>query len=79
LFECYITISEQSKPVSEHESYMSACYTKVAHCRGGGVCEDELINLQSTIIGIDRDWINISPKHAALKYEIPFQANELRK
>lgn len=43
------------------------------------VCEGELINLQGTIVGIDGDSIRILPKHDALKDEIPFKANELRK
>lgn len=43
------------------------------------VCEGELINLQGTIVGIDGDSIRILPKHEALKDEIPFKANELRK
>jgi transcription elongation factor SPT5 len=43
------------------------------------VCEGELINLQGTVIGIDGDSIRILPKHEALKDEIPFKANELRK
>ena len=43
------------------------------------VCEGELINLQGTIVGIDGDSIRILPKHEALKDEIPFKAQELRK
>ena len=43
------------------------------------VCEGELINLQGTVVGIDGDSIRILPKHEALKDEIPFKANELRK
>ncbi|UJR38519.1 hypothetical protein I4U23_031185 [Adineta vaga] len=43
------------------------------------VCEGELVNLQGTIVGIDGDSIRILPKHEALKDEIPFKANELRK
>ena len=43
------------------------------------VCEGELINLQGIIVGIDGDSIRILPKHEALKDEIPFKANELRK
>ncbi|CAF2781546.1 unnamed protein product [Rotaria sp. Silwood2] len=43
------------------------------------VCKGELINLQGTIVGIDGDLIRILSKHEALKDEIPFKANELRK
>ncbi len=43
------------------------------------VCEDELINLQGTIFGIDGDSIRILAKHEASKDEIAFKANELRK
>lgn len=43
------------------------------------VCKGELINLQGTVVGIDGDSIRILSKHEALKDEIPFKANELRK
>ncbi|CAF4939508.1 unnamed protein product, partial [Rotaria sp. Silwood1] len=43
------------------------------------VCEDELINLQGTIFGIDGDSIRILAKHETSKVEIAFKANELRK
>ncbi|CAF3416507.1 unnamed protein product [Rotaria sp. Silwood1] len=43
------------------------------------VCEDELINLQGTIFGIDGDSIRILAKHEASKDEIAFKGNELRK
>ncbi|CAF1032068.1 unnamed protein product [Rotaria sordida] len=39
------------------------------------VCEDELINLQGTIFGIDGDSIRILAKHEASKDEIAFKEN----
>ncbi|CAF4574122.1 unnamed protein product, partial [Rotaria socialis] len=43
------------------------------------VCEEELINLQGTIFGIDEDSSRILAKHEASKDEIAFKANELKK
>lgn len=43
------------------------------------VCEGELIHLQGTVVGIDGDTIRILPKHEALRDEIPFKVNELKK
>ncbi|CAF4369575.1 unnamed protein product, partial [Rotaria sp. Silwood2] len=43
------------------------------------VCEDELINLQSTIVDINGDSIRVLPKHEVFKDEILFKANEIRK